>query len=99
MVLKRHRGVIGKYNPVFQNGLSKNRLENLDAFIHLHQPSRLRRPGNLYLLPLKDDILTVQRQMIGKLADNHMGQKPHIRLAFGNGRIRQGGTDHAIVIG
>ena len=59
MVLKRHGGVIGKYNTAFQNRLSQNRLDDFDAFIHLHQPPRLRGSGNLYLFPLKDGILTV----------------------------------------
>ncbi len=53
------------------------------------------RPGNIHILPPKDAVLTVKRQMIGKLADDQMGKQSHIRFAFGNGMLRHGGGDHA----
>jgi len=65
------------------------------TFVDLHEPTGLSRQGDRHSFPLQDAVQTIEWQMIGKLADNQIGDQPHIGLASGDGVIRHGRGDHA----
>jgi len=95
LLLKGDKGVVGKQNAVFEDGPPVDLLQEFDTLIDLHQPTALGRPGDRHPLPLKDAVLTIKRQVIRELADDQMGEQPHIGFALGDGVIRHGRGDHA----
>ena len=73
--------------------------QGLDGIIGLKDPTGLGGPGDHDPFPLKDRVLPVQGQVVGELAHDHMGDEPHIGLAFFNGMIGHGSGDHSHLIG
>jgi len=91
LVLQGSYGIVGKDDIALTESAPEDLLHYLDSFVGLHEPTGLGRPGNRHPFPLEDAVLSVEGQMIGKLAHNYVGQESRIGFASGDGMIGHGG--------
>lgn len=88
--LKRDDGIIGEDHFTLKHRLFKLIFQRADGIVDLKHPTCLGGPGDVHPLSLKDSVLAVERQMIGKLAHEDIGKKSQVGLALRNGMIRHG---------
>ncbi len=72
-------------------------VQGLEKLRRLQPPAVHRLPGDAHALPLEDAFQAVQRQMVGPLADDHLGHQARSGQRAGDRFGRLGGQHHVLL--
>ena len=92
-----HRGVVRVDDVRSQHHADRQGVQGPEEFGRLQPPAVHRLPRDPHALPLEDPFQAVQRQMVGSLADDHLGHQPRPGQAAGNRFGRLFGHRHVLL--
>ena len=96
-VADTHRGVVRVNHARGQHHADGEGVQGLEKLRRLQPPAVHRLPGDAHALPLEDAFQAVQRQMVGPLADDHLGHQARSGQRAGDRFGRLGGQHHVLL--